>query len=324
MKRKIQEIGGSFLISIPKNWAKLHKLAKGADLEIEPNEKGQLVVAPIIEKAALRKVRKSLKYSPHMGTELFRAYFSGASEIEITSENPFTPDQRAEIKEFADSILSVEIVEEDVRKVLLQNYGYELMPIDQSLKRLFQLSYSMLNDVMKEKITKQLLHSLSERERTVDKFYFMIVTHVNRLAVLGAYDKEISYAKALHYRIAAARVEMISDKIVEMSELFYNSPQDIKSEMVPILEEVSRKVLEFYKSSFDVFLSGEYRSSGELWNRMDDLLAEIDVCLEGTTARCCSGRKSKAERRTYCSMRKILNNLKDILRFAKDIADLAI
>ena len=82
IERKIQEIGQSFLISLPKPWADMLKLKKGSKLKIIVSEQGNLLITPEFFQIEEKK-EAVINYDKIVKRRFFREYFYGNEKIII-------------------------------------------------------------------------------------------------------------------------------------------------------------------------------------------------------------------------------------------------
>src|SRR5437773_2189653 len=96
--RKLQRTpDGTFLVTIPKAWAKRVGLGAGSVVSYEERQDGRLLLSPKIdeERAPLEVV---LDASPFVRREIIERYLLGYDIIRVQSKDSFSPDIREEVR----------------------------------------------------------------------------------------------------------------------------------------------------------------------------------------------------------------------------------
>src|SRR5881409_1014473 len=96
--RKLQRTpDGTYLVTIPKAWAKRVGLAAGSVVSYEERLDGRLLLSPKIdEERAPQEV--VLEASPLIRREIIERYLLGYDVIKIQSNNPLSPQLRDEAR----------------------------------------------------------------------------------------------------------------------------------------------------------------------------------------------------------------------------------
>ncbi|MDQ1278875.1 MAG: hypothetical protein QG670_135 [Thermoproteota archaeon] len=248
--RKVQETGGTFLISLPRDWAKRRGLVKGSILSVIERENGCLLIDPQY------KLEKSVEVttivpSPYIEREIAGKYLLGSDVIRIESNVRLSTGVSERVRETVRSLIGLEIVEEDAHQITLQCL---LDPISFPPEKILRREYLFASSMHKDALSSLLEHDISlakmvvERDDEVDRLFFLIV-RLLRTAVLnpGLSEKmSLSPIECLDYRLVASHIESIAD----------NS------------SDIARNVIEFE----DTFLSGEVM---QLLNRLGEISYEM-------------------------------------------------
>ena len=98
-ERKLQEIAGSLLATIPKSWTKQYNLKKGSKVSMILEDDGSLKVVPKFKET--KKIEKvGIKFDKYVIRKFFREYLLGKNIIEIFSDKPISQKQRENITNF--------------------------------------------------------------------------------------------------------------------------------------------------------------------------------------------------------------------------------
>ena len=73
VQRSVQQIGSSYLISLPQPWVKALNIKKGTKLKIMTSDRGTLSISPefIVEE---KRKQSIIKYDEHFNRRFFREY----------------------------------------------------------------------------------------------------------------------------------------------------------------------------------------------------------------------------------------------------------
>src|SRR5438046_9727406 len=118
--RKLQRTpDGTFLVTIPKAWAKRVGLGAGSVVSYEERQDGRLLLSPKIdeERAPLEVV---LDASPFVRREIIESYLLSYDIIRVQSKDSFSPDIREEVRRTTKRPVGLEVLEEDSKRIILQ------------------------------------------------------------------------------------------------------------------------------------------------------------------------------------------------------------
>ena len=227
--RRLQRIGSSILVSLPKEWVIANNLDKGSEVEIET---GQDSISISANKEARPTKDLVISYplpkEENIVADITGAYLLGFGVIEINSKSIIPGKDREKIRNSMRRLVGMEIIEEDASHINMQFLldATTLNP-EKILKRMSSIAIGMYDDVSNGLVSddKSNLQSLSNRDVEVNRQYFLLV----RLIRSTLADKRLANAfnleniDVLDYRVAANILENAGDSIVELSNLIYNT-----------------------------------------------------------------------------------------------------
>src|SRR6266568_2693725 len=147
--RKLQRTpDGTFLVTIPKAWAKRVGLNQGSVVSYEERQDGRLLLSPRIdeERPPLEVV---LEASPFVRREIIERYLLGYDIIRIQSKDSLSPETRDEVRKTTKRLVGLEVLEEDAKKIVLQCLMEpSLLNPERILRRLEMLSMPMQIDAV--------------------------------------------------------------------------------------------------------------------------------------------------------------------------------
>ena len=255
--RRLQRIGSSVLVSLPKEWVVANNLDKSSEVEIETGQDSVSISA----NKEVRPTKKLVISYPlpkeeNIVADLTGAYLLGFDIIEINSKSIIPGKDREEIRNSMRRLVGMEIIEEDASHINMQFLldATTLNP-EKILKRMSSIAIGMYDDVSNGLISddKSNLQSLSKRDVEVNRQYFLLVRLIRSTLV----DKRLSNAfnleniDVLDYRVAANILENAGDSIVELSNFIYNS--SLSKEYSEIIYNVIKNFNKLAEKSIDAF-----------------------------------------------------------------------
>ena len=224
--RKVPEMGGSFLVSIPRDWAKRNGVSKGDTVVVEELSERRLVVRPIEKtEGAPKEVevdypREDLTY---VINDVTGAYLFGYDIIRVQGRTVMTREDRESLKSTIGRLIGLEIIDEDSKKMTLQ---FLLEPAgltpERIAKRMMGIIEGMIKDTREGVSTRdpKFLALVAERDDELDRLYFLLVRAVRTAAM----DQEVAQRYALtpveilDYRVLGSFLESVGDTIAELSK----------------------------------------------------------------------------------------------------------
>ncbi|RMW33209.1 MAG: phosphate uptake regulator PhoU, partial [Nitrosopumilus sp.] len=227
--RRLQRIGSSILVSLPKEWVDANKLDKSSQVELETGQ-DSISISANKETRPTKELVISypLPKEENIVADITGAYLLGYDIIEITSDSIIPGEDREKIRNSMRRLVGMEIIEEDASHINMQFLldSTTLNP-QKILKRMSSIAIGMYDDATNGLIAddKSNLQTLSKRDEEVNRQYFLLVRLIRSTLV----DKRLANAfnleniDVLDYRVAANLLENTGDSIVELSDFIYNS-----------------------------------------------------------------------------------------------------
>ena len=227
--RRLQRIGSSLLVSLPKEWVDANNLEKSSQVEIET---GQDSISISANKETRPTKELDITYplpkEENIVADITGAYLLGYDIIQINSKTTIPSEDREKIRNSMRRLVGMEIIEEDSSHINMQFLldATTLNP-EKILKRMSSLALGMYDDVSSGLILddKSNLQTLSNRDVEVNRQYFLLVRLIRSTLV----DRRLANVfnleniDVLDYRVAANLLENAGDSIVEISNFIYNS-----------------------------------------------------------------------------------------------------
>jgi len=227
--RRLQKIGSSILVSLPKEWVDANNLAKRSEVEIETGQ-DSLSISVNKENRPTKEIVISypLPKEENIVADITGAYLLGYDIIQINSKSSIPGEDREKIRNSMRRLVGMEIIEESASKITMQFLldNSTLNP-EKILKRMSSIALGMYDDVSNGLISddKSNLQTLSNRDVEVNRQYFLLVRLIRSALVNKRLANvfNLENIDVLDYRVAANLLENAGDTIVELADLIYNS-----------------------------------------------------------------------------------------------------
>jgi len=175
--RKLQKLGGSYIVSLPKKWIK-EVFQKYLD---DKEEALPLVAIDILNDRSLKltpgstqsediKKELILESNPYVVKELVKSILSGETYIVIRSDKVINKSLRNQIGYWVNGLPNTEITEESNQRIVVQNFGFKTIPTEKLIKRLLYIIADMFDDLNQESYK-----NVNNKFDELRKFYFILV-----------------------------------------------------------------------------------------------------------------------------------------------------
>lgn len=316
--RKLQRTpDGTYLVTIPKAWAKRVGLGAGAVVSYEERQDGRLLLSPKIDEERPPQ-EVTLDASPLLRREIIERYLLGYDIIRVQSKGPIPAELREEARKASKRLVGLEVLEEDSKKIVLQCLVEpSLLVPERILRRLEMLSMPMEIDATQAFLNSntELAKSVIERDEEVDRWYFLLVRLV-RAAIADTYLLEkikVSAVDCLDFRLLASYIETFADYAVTIAENTTKSA--VPQEQQAILEKVGAGVNAMYRDAVGAVLSRDMKLVSSAASNFQDAKALLSRVESGI---------SKVPRPLVDHLVAVLIALNRMCEISVDISDLTI
>ena len=256
--RRLQKIGSSILVSLPKEWVETNHLDKSTEVELETSENTVSITVGKTERPSKEVIISyPLPQDENIVANITGAYLIGYDIIRIKAKTTIPAEDREKIRNSMRRLVGMEIVEEDSSNINVQFLldATTLNP-QKILKRISSIALGMFTDISSALISddRTNLQTLTHRDDEVDRQYFLLVRLIRstisdkRLATLF----NLENIDVLDYRIAANILETTSDTMVEIANSLSNttlSKNDLKK-----IYELTKDIESIQQQSIDAFI----------------------------------------------------------------------
>lgn len=269
--RRLQRIGSSILVSLPKEWVDANKLDKGIEVELETSGNAVSITANKSERPSKEVVISyPLPQDENIVADITGAYLLGYDVLRIKGKTTIPVEDREKIRNSMRRLVGMEIVEEDSSNINVQFLldATTLNP-EKILKRISSIALGMFNDVSLALISddRSNIQNLSNRDDEVDRQYFLLVRLIRSTMLDNRLTSSfrLENIDVLDYRIAANILETTSDTIVEIANSVSSttlSKNDLKK-----IYELTKDMELIHQKSVDAFIAQDRRLAIEAISR---------------------------------------------------------
>ena len=257
--RRLQKIGSSILVSLPKEWVDANNLDKSNQVEIETNQ-NNLSIRTQQSKRPSKEIEISypLPKGESIVPTITGAYLLGFDIIKIVGKLPISISDRESVRGSMRRLVGMEIIDEDATNIFVQFLLDETAVNPQNiLKRMSSIALGMFNDVVSslQSGDKTNLETITNRDAEINRQYFLLVRLIRstimdtRLA--GIFNLE--NIDILDYRIAANTLEIAGDTVVELSQSLIKS--NLSKVELKKLHDFAKDMEDIQIKSIDSFIS---------------------------------------------------------------------
>jgi len=319
--RRLQKTSdGTFFVTLPKAWVVKNKLERGAILSFSERKDGKILAEPYGEQE--RKISTvTLTPGPLLQREIEEKYLLGYDVFEVISQHVIDSDARETVRRIVRSLVGLEIVEEDAKKIVVQCLiEPSLLFPDRILRRLHLITLAMQKDAVLSFVRgdTKLAHAVVERDEDVDRLYFLLVRVVRAALTDPAIADKLgaSPIDCLDYRILASFVENFADYASDIAESTWPRPRGKETEgTLRSVDKAGGVVNRMHKDAVEAVFTRNLALAQEVTNLYSDANASIKTAERGLV---------NAKPDTIDRLATVISALKAMSGINVDIADLAV
>ena len=261
--RRLQRIGSSILVSLPKEWVVANKLDKSSQVEIEATQNNLSITTQQSRKPTKEvEIPYPLSKEDSVVANITGAYLLGYDLIRIKGKSTISIKDRENIRASMRSLVGIEIIDEDAKTITTQILLDESSVNPQKiLKRMSSIAQGMFIDVLDMLQNTDQLASVVDRDSEINRQYFLLV----RLIRSAIVDKRLAATfnladmDILDYRLAANIIENAGDTIVDITNTISKSmafKTMVKSHF-NLIYDIAKDIEEIQTKSVDAFVSND-------------------------------------------------------------------
>jgi len=272
--RKLQRTpDGTYLVTIPKAWAKRAGLGAGSVISYEERQDGRLLLSPKIDEER-QPLETMIEASALVRREIIERYLLGYDIIRIQAKDTITPELRDEARRTTKRLVGLEVLEEDSKRMVIQCLiEPSLLIPEKILRRLEMLSMPMQLDATRAFVDSdlELAKNVTERDEEVDRWYFLMVRLV-RAAISDTYLLEkikVTSVDCLDYRLLASYIETFADYSVTVARNVQKETLIPKGHQI-LLEKAGALINMMYRDAVGAVLSRDMKLVSSTTKRFEE------------------------------------------------------
>jgi len=261
--RRLQRIGSSILVSLPKEWVDANKLDKSSQVEIETTQNNLSITTQQNKKPTKEvEIPYPLSKEDSVVANITGAYLLGYDLIRIKGKSAISIKDRENIRASMRSLVAIEIIDEDAKTITAQFLLDESSVNPQKiLKRMSSIAQGMFIDVLDMLQNTDQLASVVDRDSEINRQYFLLV----RLIRSAIVDKRLAATfnladmDILDYRLAANIIENAGDTIVDITNTISKSMafKTMAKSHFNLIYDIAKDIEEIQTKSVDAFVSND-------------------------------------------------------------------
>jgi len=275
----VQKTGKSTLIvSLPKKWANENAIFSGSLLFISQKQNGDLLLScDRSEPDQIVKLDIGSKCGAPLIRDVIACYLAGYKTIEISSHQ-LTAMQKRDLHSIVNKLIGPEILEETINKVVIHDLlSEEDLPADRALKRMKNITRSMIQDALSSLIkrNKDLAMDVIQRDNDVDRLNLLIARQFIDILRSGSLKQEThSPISAFNYMQAATNLERMADHASKIAEISSQNDNDLPREMTDEIARLSSVFTTLIDDSISVLLKPDTEKANQLIDKTKEIMKQ--------------------------------------------------
>jgi phosphate uptake regulator len=323
--RKVQITGKStFIVSLPKKWARNVKINSGDSVMMVPLPDGTLLIDPRVsmrEKAATKKI---IPLDSQDNETLFRtfigAYLAGFNIIEFRSSGQISRATRQEVRDLARKVIGPEVVDESPNSItfndLLDASDFSLA---KGIRRMHIIAKNMHQNAMSvfEDSDHDLVNDIENRDDEVDRLYWLVAKQHNLVLKDASFADRIGATpqEATDFLLVARSLERIADHATRIAR---NSMRiDSKNGLFKRVAEASETLMELLDDAMRSFGQNKPEYAFEVMNRSSELMKTTNKLLQEVLS-------MGGDNQSIVSMAYVVDSIERTRSYTEDIAETTI
>ncbi len=324
--RKLQRLGGTSLyVSLPKRWTDKLQLKQGDKITLILQPDGAMSVYPTAQQEKPREIildvkaedsRQSLKRA------ITAAYVDGFDIIKMKAKERLLEEQHDIIREVIDGLFGLEVIEVTRNMITVQCLLKQTLPIEKTIQRIHNIIMSTFSETISalKEHDVHLVKGLTRRMHDIKRL--SLVTHrLLRSLILFPRSSEqtnVTLIDCADYQQILYIINEIADNVNKISEaVVMLSEYALPKYIIDPLYQIFIHIQEFYCESIQVLLSKDVQRANRLLDSTTTLDDMWRLFIE-------ANEKSEISSLTLAYAYLLIDNLKQIQRYATEIAEITI
>lgn len=284
--RRVQVTGGaSFVVTLPKDWAKEQQIKKNDPVGLEVQPDGSLLVTKKISDEPIQRTKVIDSTAITEPTFLFRmligAYITGFTTIHIISKERIPPFVRTVVRDFTQMTIGQEVIEETTTVIVIRDLlNPSEMPFDNTIRRMYVVVKTMHEDAITALETRNrvLAQDVINRDTDADRLNWLIARQTTMIMQNAGLSRKMGIAPgmAMYYYMLSRIIERVGDHAVRIAE--HAMPvmgADIDKKILSAIKKSSVMSLEIFDRSIVSFFNSDLK---EAHRNIESISALEKIC----------------------------------------------
>jgi phosphate uptake regulator len=322
--RKIQKIGNTLYVSIPRSWTKQLQLKHGEKVTLV-NKDGSISIYPKTEETRPREITlilNSKNSAQSIKRGIIAAYLDGFDTIEVKTETTFTENQQEVIRETINNLFGLEVIETTGNTIMIVCLLKQKMPVNKTINRIHNVNMSIFNDTIfaLEKQNINQITGLTRRTQDIKRL-FLVTNRLFRSIILFPQPSQtqeltlidcVDYLRILHITSEITEnLKKLAENIIPLID--YHLPIFIMDPLV----DLSRGIKELYDSAIHALLCKDIPLANNILDKSFNLANLWSLCLK-------MNKNTEISSLALANFRLIIDSLEHIQQHAHEIANISI
>jgi phosphate uptake regulator len=322
--RKIQKIGNTLYISIPKAWTNQLQLKHGEKVTLVMQQDGSISIFPKSD-TQTREIPlhiNSKSSNQFIKRGIIAAYLDGFDTIEIRTETTFTEDQQDVIRETINSLFGLEIIEVTRNSIIIECLLKQKMPIRKTINRIHNVIMSLFTETAfaLKKQNVNLVKGLTRRTHD-SKRLSLVTNRLLRSIILfpqPSQTEEITLIDCVDYLQILHITGEITENLKKIAENINPSIiQELPASIMKVLVETSASIKKLYNDSIQALLHKDILLANNILDTTISLANLWNLCKKAND-------NSEISSLTLANIRLIIDGLEQIQQHTYEIANISI
>jgi len=344
--RRVQLTGrGSYIVSLPKEWAKEAGIGKGSELAFKLQDDLSMLLVPrrIVEGRAGTEEPITKEYFVNVDMDddtralcrkIISLYAVSSGLIHVRFKNGSAKEPRKAVKNLVkNTLLGSEIVDETDNEITIKTMiELHQFPVDQAIRRMAILALSAINGAASALMSadKDLLQDVFDARRDVSRLCLYVVRQL-KFGLEHNLFEELGFRtpkEFLGYRIVANDVKSIADNAMNIARNIMVFKKMIEDQTLflkePIDEEVYSQILDFNSLAQRLFEDSLAALFKRDYEQADKTISEIEsrAITEDDLIAVISSKKLDPNVSSIFSL--ILDSAMRIIEYSRNIAEVTL
>jgi phosphate uptake regulator len=272
--RRVQMTGGSsYIITLPKDWIKTLNIHKNDPIGLFQQSDGTLLISSKMDREQTQRIKEfqvdDTTDNEFLSRKLIGAYIAGYNSIKIKSKGRMLPGIRITVRNFTQSTIGQEVVEETDNSITLKDLlNPAEMPFHRTIKRMHIMTKGMYEDLLHglRYNDKELAEDVLKRDNDIDRLHWLVARQHNIIL------RNINFAEKMGITTGVATTsflisritERIGDHIIKIAEnVIKIIDSKLDKKLIDRIDEASHLSLDIFSKSIGSFSKRDIKEAND-------------------------------------------------------------